>query len=76
VGIQNAIANLAGVVAPALTGVLVEETHHFAAAFVLAALVSVLGLIGWLWMVGKVAPLPWDSSSAAAPLAPLPAMRS
>jgi MFS family permease len=76
VGIQNAIANLAGVVGPALTGVLVEETHHFAAAFVLAALVSVLGVIGWVWMVGKVAPLRWDSSGAAAPLAPLPAMRS
>jgi MFS family permease len=69
VGIQNAIANLAGVIAPALTGVLVEETHHFAAAFVLAALVSLLGLIGWVWMVPKVAPLPWPTIDAAAQLA-------
>ncbi len=71
VGIQNAIANLAGVIAPALTGVLVEETHHFAAAFVCAALVSVLGLIGWVWMVPKVAPLQWQASDAVSPLAPL-----
>jgi MFS family permease len=76
VGIQNAIANLAGVIAPALTGVLVEETHHFAAAFVCAALVSVLGLIGWVWMVPKVAPLQWQAGSAAAPLAPLPGTTS
>jgi MFS family permease len=76
VGIQNAIANLAGIIAPALTGVLVEETHHFAAAFVCAALVSVLGLIGWVWMVPKVAPLPWHARGAAAPLAPLPGTSS
>ncbi len=72
VGIQNAIANLAGVIAPALTGVLVEETHHFAAAFVCAALVSVLGLIGWVWMVPKVAPLQWPARGAAAQLAAVP----
>jgi MFS family permease len=76
VGIQNAIANLAGVIAPALTGVLVEETHHFAAAFVCAALVSVLGLIGWVWMVPKVAPLQWHASGAAAQLAPVPGTAS
>jgi MFS family permease len=69
VGIQNALANLAGVIAPALTGMLVEETHHFAAAFVLAALVSVLGLIGWIWMVPKITPLSWHTSDAAAKLA-------
>jgi MFS family permease len=76
VGIQNALANLAGVIAPALTGVLVEETHHFASAFVCAALVSVLGLIGWVWMVPKVAPLPWHTLGGAGQLAPAPGMPS
>lgn len=76
VGIQNALANLAGILAPLLTGVLVEETHHYTAAFVLAALVSVLGLVGWVWMVPKVAPLPWHASGAAAELAPIRSMPS
>jgi MFS family permease len=61
VGIQNAIGNLAGVIAPALTGLLVEGTHHFTAAFVLAAIVSVLGLAGWVWMVPRLAPLSWPT---------------
>jgi cyanate permease len=76
VGIQNALANLAGILAPLLTGVLVEETHHYTAAFVLAALVSVLGLVGWVWMVPKVAPLPWHAGGAAAELAPIRGMPS
>lgn len=59
VGIQNACGNFAGVIAPALTGLLVEESQHFTGAFVVAAIVSVLGLIGWIWMVPKLAPIPW-----------------
>jgi len=59
VGIQNACGNFAGVIAPALTGLLVEESQHFTGAFVVAAIVSVLGLIGWVWMVPKLAPIPW-----------------
>ena len=66
VGIQNAVGNLAGVIAPALTGLLVEETHHFTAAFLLAAMVSVLGLAGWVWMVPRLAPLPWPTLAAVA----------
>jgi MFS family permease len=59
VGIQNCCGNIAGAIAAALTGWLVEETHHFTAAFVTAAAVSVAGLVGWVWMVPRVAPLAW-----------------
>ena len=48
-------------IAPALTGLLVEETGHFAAAFVTAALVSIAGLVGWVWMVPRLAPLVWTA---------------
>ena len=65
VGIQNCCGNLAGVVAPALTGLLVEQTHHFAAAFVTAACVSLAGLIGWVWMVPRLAPLVWPTPPPA-----------
>ena len=61
VGIQNCCGNFAGVIAPAVTGFLVGETGHFAAAFVTAALVSVAGVIGWVWMVPTLAPLVWPS---------------
>ena len=65
VGIQNCCGTFAGVIAPALTGLLVEETHHFTAAFVTAALVSVAGLIGWVWMVPRLAPLDWTARGAS-----------
>jgi len=61
VGIQNCCGNFAGVIAPALTGLLVEKTHHFTAAFVTAAAVSLAGLVGWVWMVPRLAPLVWTA---------------
>jgi len=67
VGIQNAIANLAGVLAPALTGELVQRTHHFTSAFALAAFISVLGIPAWGWMVRHVRPLPWSSPAGPSP---------
>jgi MFS family permease len=76
VGVQNAIGNFAGVIAPALTGVLVEQTHHFTAAFVVAAVVSVLGLVGWVWMVPQLAPLTWKERRAAPGAAPSPQTQS
>jgi MFS family permease len=75
VGIQNACGNFAGVIAPALTGLLVEESQHFTGAFVVAAIVSVLGLIGWVWMVPKLAPIPWAQFGAAGDLEPAGPMR-
>jgi MFS family permease len=71
VGIQNCCGTFAGVIAPAFTGLLVEETGHFAPAFVTAALVSVAGLIGWVWMVPRLAPLAWPALGASR--APQPA---
>ena len=71
VGIQNCCGTFAGAIAPALTGLLVEETGRFTAAFVTAALVSLAGLIGWVWMVPRLAPLVWPSRNPAS--APVPA---
>lgn len=70
VGIQNAIANLAGVIAPALTGLLVAQTHHFTSALIVGAVVSVLGIVGWGFMVRNVAPIAWDRGARCAPLPP------
>jgi MFS family permease len=63
VGIQNSLGNFAGIVAPAATGFIIDSTHHFTAAFLLAAAVSMLGLIGWLWMLPKLGELQWEEES-------------
>ncbi len=62
VGIQNSIGALAGIVAPATTGFIVEATGSYTNAFVVAAAVSLLGLVGWLWMVPRLAPLRWQAA--------------
>jgi MFS family permease len=59
VGIQNAVGGMAGLVAPAITGILVDQTGHFGAAFAIAAAANVVGLIGWVFILPNVAPLRW-----------------
>jgi MFS family permease len=65
VGIQNGVGNLAGVIAPALAGWL-----DFKSAFVVAAMMSVLGLLGWVWMIPQIAPVSWPSRAVRGALAP------
>jgi MFS family permease len=62
VGIQNGIGNLAGVIAPALTGFLVGASNHFTSAFLVAAAISMLGVVGWVFMIPKIAPLEWRAA--------------
>jgi MFS family permease len=64
VGIQNGIGNFAGVIAPALTGFLLGASHHFTSAFLVAAVASFLGVVGWVLMIPKVAPLEWAAEHA------------
>jgi MFS family permease len=67
VGIQNSIGSLAGVVAPWLTGVIIDLTGHFTLAFILASAVSLLGLVGWLGLLPKVEAIDWERSTAPGP---------
>jgi cyanate permease len=64
VGVQNTCGNVAGILAPLLTGVLVDATGSFASAFALAGLVNVLGVVGWVLILPKIAPLRWDTEGA------------
>jgi MFS family permease len=64
VGIQNTLGNLAGILAPALTGFIVEWTGHFTLAFVFAAGVGVLGFVGWVFMVPRIRELNWEAQTA------------
>lgn len=59
-GLQNFIANLAGVVAPALTGFVVDKTGHFFWAFAVSAAVVLIGAAVYLFGVGRVEPVEWS----------------
>ena len=62
-GFQNFIGNLAGIVAPAVTGFVLQRTGHFYWAFVIVAAVALVGAAGWLFLVGPVAPVSWHRAS-------------
>jgi MFS family permease len=58
-GLQNGFANLAGVVAPALTGFAVDQTGSFAAPLAITAGVLVVGALAWVFVVGRVEQVSW-----------------
>jgi MFS family permease len=62
-GVQNFIGNLAGVVAPWLTGVVLDKTGEFFWAFVLAAAVELVGAVMFIFVVGPVEPCEWKKAS-------------
>jgi MFS transporter, ACS family, D-galactonate transporter len=63
-GFQNFVSNLAGVVAPALTGLVLERTGHFYWAFVIVTAIALTGMISWVFLVGAVEPVIWQRKSA------------
>jgi cyanate permease len=62
VGLQNAFANCAGIVAPLITGFVVDRTGSFADAFLVAGVVSLIGAIGWGVVVRRVEPVQWANT--------------
>jgi ACS family D-galactonate transporter-like MFS transporter len=59
-GLQNAFGNLAGIVAPWLTGWTVYRTGSFFFAFVVAAGIVILGAMAYLWIVGDIEEIRWE----------------
>ncbi len=58
-GMQNGFGNLAGVVAPWLTGVIVQKTGVFYLAFLAVSLVALAGAASFLFLVDRVEPVDW-----------------
>lgn len=57
-GILNFCNQLAGIAAPILTGYIVQGTHSFAGAFVGATAFLVLGIAGYVFLLGKIESIP------------------
>ncbi len=70
VGIQNCLANVAGIIGPVVTGWIVDKTGSFNSAFVLASLIVIAGAFGWGLVIERVEPVIWNSrgEEKAAPL--------
>ena len=58
-GAQNFVANLAGAVAPALTGFLVGRTGKFYWPFLITSVMAWVGAVHWVFVVGPLEPVVW-----------------
>jgi MFS transporter, ACS family, D-galactonate transporter len=64
-GLQNFLGNLAGVVAPAVTGLVVDRTGQFFWAFIITAVIALLGSLSWIFFVGAVRQVDWSTRRSA-----------
>jgi MFS family permease len=66
VGIQNFVGNIAGVIAPWLTGFIVDRTGGFDGAFALAGLIVLCGALAWGIVIPRVETLSWSEPAPEA----------
>jgi MFS transporter, ACS family, D-galactonate transporter len=59
-GVQNFVGNMAGWVAPVVTGILVDRTGRYDLAFFITAAVAWFGALCWGVVVERVEPVKWD----------------
>ena len=64
ISVQNVFGSLAGIIAPIITGVVVDRTGQFSFAFVVAAGIGLLGVVGWGLVIRRVAPVSWSTDGA------------
>jgi MFS family permease len=69
VGISNMCGNVAGIIAPALTGVMVDASGAYWPAFIFIGLVYLLGVVGWVIILPQVAPIRWPVTPQAEAIA-------
>jgi len=62
VGVQNTVGGMAGFVAPVITGLVIDWTGHFGAAFGVAAALQIVSFIGWVFVVPRIAPVRWNAA--------------
>jgi hypothetical protein len=56
-GIMNFLNNIMGVVAPITTGYIVGATHSFTGAFLTAGIVLVVGIVAYVFILGRLEPI-------------------
>jgi MFS family permease len=65
-GVQNLVTNIAGISAPVITGVVVDRTGSFSFAFLIAAVLALLGMLAFGLIVRRVEPVDWRATGPGA----------
>jgi len=58
-GVQNCLGNVSGILAPLITGAIIDATGKFQLAFLAAAFVAAIGLVCWTVVIRRVEPIDW-----------------
>lgn len=58
-GLQNFVGNFAGIIAPALTGFVLDRTGSFFWPFAITAVMCLLGAASWIFLIGPVEQIAW-----------------
>jgi MFS family permease len=64
-GIMNLSNQISGIAAPAITGYLVGVRHSFAAAFAVAGAYLIIGIAGYVLLLGEIRPIQMPQETAA-----------
>lgn len=62
-GLQNTVSNLGGVVGPIVTGAIVGATGSFVPALLFSAALIGIAILNYLFLLGKVEPIPFGDPS-------------
>ena len=65
-GWQNGFANFAGMIGPSLTGFVLQWTGSFLGPFGITAASCLVGVFSWVFVVGRVEQVNWESREHAA----------
>ncbi len=61
--LQNMVGNFAGIVAPIVTGFVVDQTGEYFWAFAVSSVTSVVAGVAWAFGVRRVTPVDWDQKA-------------
>jgi MFS transporter, ACS family, D-galactonate transporter len=62
-GIMNFVGNISAIVAPIVTGMIVGASGSFSSAFILAAVILVIGILAYTIMLGEIKVIPEPEES-------------
>jgi MFS family permease len=68
-GAQNVAGQLAGILAPVVTGLIVDRTGRFSWAFAVSAAASVMAMVAWGLVIRRVETVQWAEELAPVPVA-------
>jgi MFS transporter, ACS family, D-galactonate transporter len=64
-GLENFCGNMAGIIAPIVVGIILENTGEFFWAFAITGGVTLLGAASYVFLVGPVEPVAWNLQPGA-----------